>query len=144
MIIELLKKCFSEPTVEQHRCEKLAAIALLVEIAMADGSLDDQECASLKKAIEKSHNLTGGELDMLLENAKHEQRNATSSYTFTRVINDEFSAEEKFTLVQDMWAVAYADGNLDKYEEHAIRKLSELIHVPHNEFIRAKLLARPS
>ncbi|BFM12492.1 TerB family tellurite resistance protein [Simiduia litorea] len=143
MIIDLLRKCFAEPTVEKHTCEKLAAIALLVEVALADGSLDDNECASLKKAIEKSHGLTGDELDMLLENAQHEQRDATSSYTFTRVINDEFDAQEKFKLVQDMWAVAYADGNLDKYEEHAIRKLSELIHVPHSEFIRAKLLARP-
>ena len=143
MILDLLRKSFAEPTIEKNSCEKLAAIALLVEVAMADGSMAPAERETLKKAIEKSHGLVGDELEILLENAKREQRDTTSSYAFTRVINDEFSPAAKFELVHNMWAIAYADGDLDKYEEHAIRKLSELIHVPHSEFIRAKLLARP-
>ena len=42
---------------------------------------------------------------------------ATSLYEFTRVINDHYSAEQKLKLIGAMWAVAYADGDLDKYEE---------------------------
>lgn len=143
MIIDLLKNWFSEPTIQEKPCQTLAAVALLVEVAMADGTLDDSECNALKLAIEKSHGLRGEELDSLLNKAKNHQKDATSSYGFTRVINDEFSPNEKFQLVENMWTIAYADGDLDKYEEHRIRKLSELIHLPHAEFIRAKLNARP-
>lgn len=142
MILDLLKKWFDAPTVAQRPCHQLAAIALLVEVAMADGTLAELELTALKKAIQQSHDLKGDALDTLLTNAKREQQQATSAYTFTRVINDEFSADEKYKLIQDMWAIAYADGNLDKYEEHTIRKLSELIYVSHSDFIRAKLTAR--
>jgi hypothetical protein len=41
-----------------------------------------------------------------------------------------------------MWRVAYADRRLDKYEEYQIRRLAELLHVPHQAYIRAKLRAK--
>lgn len=142
MILDLLKSLFDEPTVESRPCPQLAGIALLVEVAMADGALADSERQTLISAIARSHRLTEAEVGQLLERATQHQDQATSVYEFTRVINDEFSAQEKYELVQAMWAVAYADGNLDKYEEHTIRKLAELIHVSHSDFIRAKMSAR--
>ena len=35
--------------------------------------------------------------------------------------------------------VAYADGHVDKYEEHYLRKLGNLLYVPHSVFIQTKL-----
>ncbi|UTA48990.1 TerB family tellurite resistance protein [Simiduia sp. 21SJ11W-1] len=139
MIVELLKNLFDEPTLETRPCQQLAGIALLVEVAMADGQLDETERQALVNALAKSHKLGNTEIEHLITQATEHQDKATSVYEFTRVINDEFSQAEKFELVQAMWAVAYADGNLDKYEEHTIRKLAELIHVSHSDFIRAKL-----
>ena len=69
---------------------------------------------------------------------------ATSLYEFTRVINDHYGPEEKLTLIASMWQVAYADGDLDKYEEHLIRQVAELTYVPHQDYIRCKLEARKS
>ena len=56
-------------------------------------------------------------------------------------INSGFTREQKLALIEQMWRVAYADGDLDKYEEYTIRKLSDLLYVEHHEFIRAKLRA---
>lgn len=142
MIVDLLKNLFEAPTVEARPSHQLAGIALLVEVAMADGHLDTRERAALSAALQKSHRLTAQEVDHLVQQAESQQDQATSLYEFTRVINDEFSAQEKYDLVQAMWAVAFADGNVDKYEEHTIRKLADLIHVSHGDFIRAKLSAR--
>nr|WP_221197283.1 TerB family tellurite resistance protein [Simiduia aestuariiviva] len=133
---------FDAPTIEARPCQQLAGIALLVEVAMADGHMDSTERAELQTAIARSQQMSEAAVGQLLERATRQQREATSVYEFTRVINDEFTAAEKFELVQAMWAVAYADGNLDKYEEHTIRKLADLIHLPHSEFIRAKLSVR--
>ena len=66
----------------------------------------------------------------------------TSLYEFTRVINDHCCAEQKLQLIKAMWAVAYADGNVDKYEEHLIRQVAELTYVPHSDYIHCKLALR--
>jgi uncharacterized tellurite resistance protein B-like protein len=66
---------------------------------------------------------------------------ATSLYEFTRIINDHYSAQQKVQLIGAMWAVAFADGNLDKYEEALIRQVAELTYVPHQDYIRCKLAA---
>ncbi len=63
-------------------------------------------------------------------------------YGFTQLINQHCNPQEKFDLVTYMWRIAYADGDLDKYEEYIIRKVADLIHLGHGEFIRAKHAAR--
>ena len=77
----------------------------------------------------------------MIEQASDRVDESTSLYEFTRVINDHYSAEQKLQLVSCMWQVAYADGNLDKYEEHLIRRVAELTYVPHQDYIRVKLEA---
>ena len=49
--------------------------------------------------------------------------------------------DDKVQLITSLWKVAYADGDLDKYEEHLIRRVADLLYVPHDAFIRAKLSA---
>ena len=66
---------------------------------------------------------------------------SVSLYEFTSRLNEELSPEEKADTVEMLWRVAFADGRLDKYEEHLIRKAADLLHVPHRRFIRAKLKA---
>jgi uncharacterized tellurite resistance protein B-like protein len=65
-------------------------------------------------------------------------------YDFTRDINDNLDSGERIKLIESMWKIAYADGNIDKYEEHIIRKVSNLIYVAHSDFIKAKINARES
>lgn len=131
----------SESLTDHQR--KLASAALLIEVAVVDNKLDQSEQDALQTVLTEKFQLTEQEAQDLYDLAKAERDQATSTYQFTQLINQNFSSEEKFELVKDMWLIAFADNVLDKYEEYTIRKVADLIHVPHSDFIRAKHLVRP-
>jgi uncharacterized tellurite resistance protein B-like protein len=122
--------------------KRLACAALLIEVAVIDNEFDAEELESVKAILSRDMNIPNEELDELVTFAQHECSEATSMYTFTQLVNKHCSFVEKFDLVTYMWRIAYADGDLDKYEEYIIRKVASLIHLGHGEFIRAKHAAR--
>ncbi len=145
-MIGALKALFEPPgreTPEErtHR-RHLAAAALLIETARADFTQDGREQAAMERLLSSTLDLTRDDVRELVALASQQVDRATSLYEFTRMINDHSSAAEKLQLIETMWSVAYADGNLDKYEEHLIRRVAELIYVPHSDYIRVKLAAR--
>ena len=73
--------------------------------------------------------------------ARERVEGATSLYDFTKVINDHCSPDQKLQLISAMWTVAYADGDLSKYEEHLIRQVADLTYVSHSDYIHCKLAA---
>jgi uncharacterized tellurite resistance protein B-like protein len=145
-MIDSLKALFELPAAEadesrQHRL-RVAAAALLIETARADFTQDAAEEAALEALLCSTLQLDRREVKELVALAESRVNEATSLYEFTRVINDHYNAEQKLQLIDSMWAVAYADGNLDKYEEHLIRQVAELTYVPHQDYIRSKLEAQ--
>jgi uncharacterized tellurite resistance protein B-like protein len=144
-MIRALKALFESPAESEedklHRIH-LAAAALLIETARADFSQTEQEQAAFLPLLCRALKLERNEVEQLVEQASTRVDESTSLYEFTRVINDHYNAAKKLTLIDSMWAVAYADGNLDKYEEHLIRQVAELTYVPHQDYIRSKLVAR--
>ncbi|TQV78709.1 TerB family tellurite resistance protein [Exilibacterium tricleocarpae] len=120
----------------------IATAALLVEVATIDGDFDGREFSLLFDILQRQFELTDSELAEISKLAKQESEDATSLYQFTQLVNQHFSPEEKYSLIRDMWCIAYADGNIDKYEEYIIRKVADLIHLSHSAFIRAKRDAR--
>ena len=116
-----------------------ACISLMIEVSMADQSIDDEEIESLKRTLSEKFDIESSEIENLIIEGKETQKESTSLYDFTRVINDDFSFEEKFKLIESMWEIAFADGNIDKYEEYVIRKVSDLIYISNDDFIKAKL-----
>ena len=122
--------------------KQLAVAALLIEVAIADHILEDSELASLRTILERKFKLSPQKLDELEELAIAEQSGATSLYQFTRLINTECTADEKYHLIEAMWEIAYADGSLHKYQEALIRKVADLIYVSHSQFIRARNTVR--
>ena len=144
-MISALKALFEVPPQEtaeelQHRLA-LTAAALLIETARADFVEDETEQAALEDLLVSSLGVARNAVHELVKTAAAQVEEATSLYDYTRVINDHFSALHKLRLIDAMWAVAYADGNIDKYEEHLIRQVAELTYVPHQDYIRAKLIA---
>ena len=121
---------------------RLAAAALLIETARADFTQDAEEEQALHELLISSLQLSSNEVRALVEDAGNRVDESTSLYEFTRVINDNYSAAQKLSLIDAMWRVAFADGNLDKYEEHLIRQVAELTYVPHGDYIRSKLAAK--
>ncbi len=130
-----------EPTIDDKTSTK-ACIALLLETSMADEILDESELIALKNTLQKDFQINEDEIDELIDLAKENVEDSTSLYEFTRDIKDNFDAAQRVKLIESMWKIAYADGNIDKYEEHIIRKVSNLIYVGHSDFIKAKLSAK--
>ena len=144
-MIESLKSLFMSPPEEdpaalEHRLH-LAAAALLIEVSRADYTVDSEELRTIKAVLQAALGLSPQEIDELIALAGKAADKATSLYEFTRLINDHYSREQKLILIQSMWRIAYADDDLDKYEERLIRQVSDLIHVPHREYIRLKVAA---
>jgi uncharacterized tellurite resistance protein B-like protein len=124
--------------------KRLASAALLVEVATIDDNFDQFEMHVLQKHLVEQYDLSAEFAQELCEHATNEHRKATSLFEFTSLINKHCTHDDKFDLVKAMWAVAFADGNIDKYEEYIIRRAAELIYVSHGDFVRAKHLARES
>lgn len=122
---------------------KLAAAALLVEVMAADDHWQAAEEEAIQRLLVESLTLTEEEARELAHSAQQEQKSATDLFEMTKQINLHFDTDQKYKLVLAMWTVAYADGELDRYEDHIIRRISELLYVPHEQFIRAKLQAKP-
>jgi uncharacterized tellurite resistance protein B-like protein len=145
-MILALKKLFTEPQgnpeQDADKTRRLAAAALLIEVARADFTQDANEEHVMAQLLRDSLRLSEDEVAALLGEASRHVDHATSLYDFTRLINDHYSPEEKYALVESMWHVAYADAELNKYEEHLIRRVAELIYLSHEDFIRSKLQAR--
>ena len=146
-MLDALKKLFMDPVETdlenlEHSLH-LAAAALLVETSRADYTEDSIEQKTMLQVLENALDLGHDEVVELVELARKEADKATSLYEFTRLINDHYSAEQKLVLVDSLWRVAYADGDLDKYEERVIRQVSDLIYVSHKDFIRLKHKAAP-
>jgi len=121
----------------EHRL-KVATVALLLETARADFNVQDSELASVARHAREFFTLSDDETDGLVKLAEEEAKNATSYYEFTSLINNGFSPEEKVKIIELMWQVAYADRELEKYEEALVRKIADLLYVPHAAFIAAK------
>ena len=117
---------------------KVATVALLLETARADFHVRDEELASVAHHAQKFFNLDAAETNELVSLAEQESQNATCYYEFTSLINSKFTPEEKVSIIEFMWRIAYADKVLEKYEEALVRKIADLLYVPHSAFIAAK------
>jgi len=141
-IRQLFAKKADTPEQEQLATEHLAAAALLIEVMIIDGNLDDQELQSISQTLCEILDLSEAQVEELILLSREEVAEATSLYQFTREINDNFDLEGKMKLLTSMWRVAYADGHLDKHEEGIIRRVADLLHIRHSEYIRCKLDAK--
>ena len=124
---------------DSEQAVRLAACALLFEMVKADFKISAAELQTMRSAVKTTMKIDDGTADALIEKAQQESEQATSLYQFTRLINDNYSPEQKEKLVTALWMIAYADGHVDKYEEHYLRKLVDLLYIPHSVFIRTKL-----
>lgn len=120
---------------------RIAAALLLIEVAHADHAWEQSEIDTIIDRITKLFSLDESTAQALYEEARQKDEASTSLQPTLRLINDHFSPEQKFEMLTDLWRVAFADGSLDHHEEHQIRRIAELLYLPHSQFIQAKLRA---
>lgn len=121
-----------------------AAQALLFEVIWADHDIDPSEVAVMQQLLAETFKVSDSEIQSLTDKAKALHDNAVGLHEFTTALNQHMDAETKYQVVLAMWKVAFADQRLDVLEEHIIRRAADLLYVPHKDFIRAKLAAKPT
>ncbi len=124
-----------------HRLD-LTTAALLIEVARMDTQIHDDERRAVLASVRSKFGLSPQEASTLVELAEAEAGQATDYFQFTSLINQHFTQEQKIHVVEQLWQVAFADNKLDMYEEHFIRKIADLLYVPHAQYIVTKLRVR--
>lgn len=121
----------------EHRLQ-LACAALMIEVLHADHAVEESELDTLHKILQDSFKLNRAETDELVRLARQERTASTDYYQFTSLINQHYTQKQKRELVMRLWQIAYADSTVHKLEEHLVRRLADLLHVPHAAFMQGK------
>ncbi len=132
----------AESTAQDHTTTmELATAVLMIEISLADHHIDDREREEIKRLITAKFELEETAIEELIDAAEREVDHSVSLFEFTRQLTDRLTMAERIEVIRNLWSVAYADNVLDKYEEHYIRKVADLLYVAHSDFIKSKLEA---
>lgn len=114
----------------------------MLEVARLDQRIDAEELEVIAQAGQRWLELSEADVDMLMSLAAEEAKSATSLYQFTSLIHEHYDEQQKFELLCLMWDVALADGRIEALEEHLIRRVADLLYIPHVKFVNARHLAQ--
>lgn len=148
-MFDLIKKILAnkQGAVEVSEAEsldrtQLAASVVLLEAAYADFDCTDEELDHVAQTLQTEFNVSQEYVEELLEVAHQERSQAIDLWQFTNQINQQFSMDEKKSVLEGVWRIIYADGILEKHEDHFVRKLTTLLRLSHKDMIDAKLKAK--
>jgi uncharacterized tellurite resistance protein B-like protein len=131
----------SESEAQRHAVE-LATAALFVELMRSDFEILFEEQRQVLHAVEEVLHLSRDEAEELVEMAEAAVDESVSIFDFTQEIHKTFTPEQKVEVLEGLWRIAFADGTLSHLEEHLLRKVKGLLHVPQKDYIAAKQRAR--
>lgn len=142
-IRDFFEQRIGQPATEDDaRRLPLATAALLVEVVRGDGEISPAERAAMLAAVTDKFGLAAADAEQLVRLAEQEAKLANDYYQFTSLINRRFTPGQKVRVIELMWRVAFADAALSAREQHVLRKIADLLHVPHGDYIAAKMRAR--
>ncbi len=130
----------AETVVEEDResAIRLATAVLMADVARADDIFDETEFDRVLRLMEAHFHLAPDDAAELVNRATEEAEGLVSLHSFTDILHQNLSEDEKARIVELLWNVAYADGNLDKYEDSLVLKISDLLHVSRGRVMRLK------
>ena len=140
-MFKLLKKFFKKESQEKETISdvNLAAAIILIEVSYSDFEIKDVEIEKIIKFFEKDLNLSKEKSIWLNNEAQKLHADTNCLRKYVKLINENYNKEEKMRLINIAWKIARADNEVDKYEEHRIRKISELLYLNHADFIKEKI-----
>ena len=127
----------ADPAGRDHAL-RLATAALLIEVVRADYEEDIKETEAVIRQLQTHFDLTEEETLLLVEEAALRADHSVSLQEFTRLLHDNLSEKEKFSVIEMLWLIALADDHLDKHEDYVVRKVAELLYVTHGDLIRIR------
>jgi uncharacterized tellurite resistance protein B-like protein len=127
-----------EDPVARAQALRVATALLLIEVARADYADDYAEDATIRASLKQFFALDDTQAALLFEEARSAADQAVELQQFTRRLHEQLSNAEKLRVVEMLWQVALADRRLDKHEDHLVRRIAELLYVPHSDLIRIR------
>ncbi len=117
----------------------VAACALLLEMAHIDGEFSEDEEQVIVSVLTHDYGLGQDEASAVMDDAREEMKQSIDLWRFARLINRHYTEEEKVRVIEMIWRVIYADGKLEKHEDHLVHSLGRLLRLDHSQLIEAKL-----
>jgi uncharacterized tellurite resistance protein B-like protein len=117
---------------------RLAATALLIHVISIDGEPSDVEKRKLHSLIESRFGLDPGTADQLIASAMRVEGEAVDLYHFTSVIMRSVDEEGRLRIVEMMWELAYADGQVSEFEDNVVWRAADLLGVSSRDRIELK------
>ena len=133
----------SAETRPEHTLQMATAV-LLIEVMQSDADSTDQELATILSILKERFHLSDAEVSQLSELGHRTAQAANDLHQFTTLINRELELSEKVRIIEYMWQVAYADSQISAHENHLMRRMADLLHLSHGDYIAAKTRARPA
>jgi uncharacterized tellurite resistance protein B-like protein len=146
-MLESLKRFFNKPKVDTSKNEKqvtehdvhIATCALFVEMARIDEKFTQTEVGTILAILREKYGLSQEHADALLAEADKELEESVDLWQFARLINENYSVDEKVEIIETLWQMVYVDGKMDQYEHYLMNKLKNLLRLSQDQLINAKL-----
>jgi uncharacterized tellurite resistance protein B-like protein len=151
-MLDIVKRFFSKTAADSSNTAnqatghdlRVATCALFVEMARIDGTFTDEEMQTILSILKEKYGLSREHADALIEEADKELDESVDLWQFARLINENYSNDEKIEIVETLWRIVYVDGKMDQYEHYLMNKLKNLLRLSHNQLIDAKLKVKHS
>ncbi len=122
----------------------VATCALLVEIAQIDKTFTEDEMTTVLSILKEKYGLSKEHADALIAEAEKQLEESVDLWQFARLINENYSNEEKMEIIETLWRIVYVDGKMDQYEQYLMNKMKNLLRISHDQLIDAKLKVKYS
>ena len=139
--MKLFKNLFKTKEIEEESKDssiQKSICSLMIEVAYADNKLDEAELKAMATSLSKL-DIEKEEIQEIVDATLAKSKESISFYEHTRILNDQLDYDQKKEVLNSVWAIAFADGEMDKHEEHLIRRIADLLYLNHKDFINAKL-----
>lgn len=123
---------------ERDAAIRMATAVLMIDVARADHVFEDSEFVRVLKLMETHFNLTPEQAAGLVNSADEKAEDLVSLHEFTQLLHHNLDEQEKARIIGLLWQIAYADGQLDKYEDSLVLNISDLLHVSRGRVMRLK------
>ena len=121
---------------------RVATCALLVEMARIDEHFSDSEMETILGILKDQYGLSPEDAEALVAEADRQLEDSVDYWRFARLINENYTNEEKIGIIETLWRIIFIDGKMDKHEDYLIHKLADLLRLTHQQLIDAKLKVR--
>jgi uncharacterized tellurite resistance protein B-like protein len=117
----------------------VAVCALCIEIARIDEHFTPQELETVLSILKTKYQLSSEHAQALMASADKALEESVDLWQFARLINENYTPEEKIAIIEILWQIVYVDGKMDDHEHYLMNKLSNLLRLSHDQLIDAKL-----